>query len=364
MLVNGRTTARLRPMAKPIAQRERFHRQYARTAFLNAEHSCKPLMSRERDFYEFLESVGSLALGIRGCSHADLRARVPPDLAETFLALTLRLDAFAAVQYDHHRVKPDVAVVLEALRSQSAMILGLLHQDGNHLGCREHICHWIRVCSEMLRSPGAKRDRKRFDQRQQENAASCRKYFDSLLRKSPRLFVSRVDLYAPVTAAWWQLGDFLAAEKAIDQLILRLRKGQVVDSLLGSTVVRESGFCRRMHYSVLAAQGGYVPRDGYETAKAVGRDWVQSFGGAGVLAKASYFESYSLRQSERFNELGHIDADDCRAMSALYAAIEGAWDVPIVFDAEQIRDNVYKNPGGTLKGVHKRNLRKGIRTAY
>ena len=167
-----------------------------------------------------------------------------------------------------------------------------------------------------------------------------------------------------MTGTWWQLGDFLVAEKAIDRLILRLRKGQVVDGLLGSTVVRESGFCRGMHYSVLVAEGGFVPRDGYETATAVGRDWVQSFGGAGVLAKASYFECYSLRQSERFNELGHIDADDRRAMSALHAAIEGAWDVPIVFDAEQIRDNGYKNPGGTLKGVHKRNLRKGIRTAY
>ena len=359
---NGRTTVRVRPTATAIAQRERFHRNFARTAFFNSEHSCKPLMSGERDLYEFLESVESLAHGIR--AHADLSSRIPSELTEAFLALALRLDVVAAVQYDHHRVKPDVAVVLEALRSQSATIWGLLHQDGNHLGCYEHVCHWIRVCREILRSPETQKARKRFNQRQQENAVSCRKYFDSLLRKSPRLFVSRVDLYAPVTGAWWQLGDFVAAEEAIDGLILRLRKGQVVDGLLGSTFVRESGFCRGMHYSVLVAQGAYAPRDGYETATAVGRDWVQSFGGVGVLAKASYFECYSLHQSERFNELGHIDADDPRAMSALRAAIEGAWDVPIVFDAEQIRDNAYKNPDGTLKGVHKRNLRKGIKTAY
>lgn len=230
------------------------------------------------------------------------------------------------------------------------------------MGCRQlvHLCIW--KCSEMLRSPEAKKARKRFDQRQRENASSCSKYFDSLICQSPRLFVSRVDLYAPVTGPWWRLEDLLAAEDAIDRLILRLRKGQVVESLLGSVIVRESGFCRGMHYSVLVAQGGYAPRDGYETTTAVGRDWIRLCGGAGVLAKASYFESYSLRQPEQFNGLGLIDIDDHRARSALYAAIDGAWDVPIVFDAEQIRDNAYKNPSGVLAGIHKRNLRKGINT--
>lgn len=360
MQLNGRATARGRPAASAIAQRERFHRKHARTAFLNAEGTCIPRMSGERDFYEFLESVESLSHRIRDRADADLRSYVPPELTEAFLALAMRLDSIASVQYDHHRIKPDVEIVLDMLRSTSSMLSGLLHQDGDPMGCRQlvHLC--ISRCSGMLRSPEAKKARKRFDQLQRQNASSCRKYFDSLIRKSPRLFVSRVDLYAPVTGPWWRLADFLAAEDAIDRLILRLRKGAVVESLLGSAVVRESGFCRGMHYSVLVAQGGYAPRDGYEIATAVGRDWIGLFGGTGVLAKASYFESYSLRQPEQFNGLGLIDIDDHRARIALYAAIDGAWDVPIVFDAEQIRDNTYKNPSGVLAGIHRRNLRKGI----
>lgn len=358
-----RSKGRLRDCASASSeapQKERFHRHCARTAFVNTEESCRPLMSRERDFYEFLESAESVARRIRTQADGGLLAGVSFGLERTFLDLALRFDSIAAFSYDHHRVKPDVAVLLEVLRSQAQSIRDFVYQDGDHFGCGRHVRACISLCHEMLCSPEAKKERKRFDQRQQENAASCRHYFDGLLRKSPRLFVSRVDLYAPVTGNWWQLGDILAAEKAIDLLILRLRRGLVVESLLGWVIVRESGCCRGMHYSVLVAQGGYVPRDGYESAVTVGRDWVGSFGGAGVLAKASYFESYSQCKPEHFNELGHIDIDDQLARSALNAAIDGAWDVPIVFDAAKIKDNTYKNPDGTLKGIHKRNLRKGI----
>ena len=157
------------------------------------------------------------------------------------------------------------------------------------------------------------------------------------------------------------MNDVRAAEAGIDRLLARLAQGRIVDNLLGYVVSRESGPCRGLHYSLLAVQSGYIPRDGRESAAAVGREWVNHFRGSdkGFRSKANYFNCYELQQPSQFNEIGNVDAADPLSRTALEVAIKGMWDKPIVFDAKIIKCDSMKNPAGTLDGIAIRNLRKG-----
>lgn len=348
-------------LKRRLPQKERFHRLHAKSAFGTAPALGGPRMTRERNFYEFLGSVDHLVRRIRRPSKSGSRPDMPDDVVEQFLELAIGMDAFLAASFDHHRIQPDIGVVLEVFRSQ-ASVLRLLASEGRGSDeCTRHVLQCVAACRKRFASDGCKAARKRFSQLQRQSIRSCGKYFAGLLRKHPRLFISRVDLYSPVCVGWWQMGDFLAAEAALDQLLRRLREGRVVESLLGYAVVRESGPCRGMHYSVLAAQDGHVPRDGGRVASAIGTEWVGLFMDSDVhpLSKANYFNCYAHLESDQWNGIGQVERDDPSSQRALSSAIDGMFTTPIVFDAELVRENSIKNPTGSLEGMHVRNLRKG-----
>lgn len=344
-----------------LPQRERFHRLYAKSAFGAAPVLGGPRMTRERDFYEFLESVDGVVRRIRNLSKGGSRQGVPGDLVEQFFRLAISMDAFLAASFDHHRIQPDIGVVLEIFRSQASVLRCLASEGGGSDECTRHALQCIAACRNQFASEDCTVARKRFSQQQQQSIRSCGKYFAGLLCKHSRLFISRVDLYSPVCAGWWQLRDFLMAEAALDQLLRRLREGRVVESLLGYAVVRESGPCRGMHYSVLAAQGGHEPRDGDRVASAIGAEWVGLFTDSDErpLSKANYFNCYAHPESSPWNKIGLVEQGDQRSERALEGAIHGMFTTPIVFDAGLVRDNAIKNPAGSLDGIHFRNLRKG-----
>lgn len=343
------------------SQRERAYRSLARTAFDTSPSSCKPLFSKEKEFYEFLDAVDLLIGRMQDFKRGSRRSLSRCALEDEFLSLALRMDSFAFATYDHHRFKPDIARILEVFRSSELALRRAAYGGWGRARCRQIVSERFSACQEILNTGAAADARKGYKQRQQENATSCKKYFDALLRKHPRQFVFRVDVYAPIRDRWWQLEDILNAEAGIDTLLMRLRKGQIVDNLLGYAVVRESGYCRGLHYSLIAIQNGYVPRDGYQAAEAVGAEWMRCFqkSDEGFLSKTNYLNIYSLHEAGMLNGLGYVEASNSQARSALDAAVEGMWDVPVMFDAKRIEGNLAKNPAGNLDGIAVRNLRKG-----
>lgn len=346
-------------LEKQILQKERYNQHYARTAFDNSASPSIPRTSGEREFFDYLESVGLLAQGIRRVrpTHEALEE----GLEVRFEVLALKLNHVLASNFDHHRFQPDIWIVLASLLSQSQEIHRLALVDRDLEMCRRHVRSCIASCRRKLMGNAASADRKKFGQRQKENISSCSKYVNKLLLKHQELFVFRVDLYAPIRKKWWELNDIRAAEAGIDRLLGRLAKGRIVENLVGYLVARESGPCRGLHYSLLAAQDGYVPRDGRENAAAVGREWLNQFGGSdeGFRSKANYFSCYELRQPSRFNEIGSVDAADPMSRVALEVALKGMLEKPIMFDAKMIKCDSWKNPAGTLDGIAIRNLRKG-----
>ena len=347
-------------LEKQILRKERYNQHYARTAFDNSASPSIPLMSGEKDFFDYLESVGLLVQAMRRVRQTDDDA-FEEALEARFEMLALKINHVLASNFDHHRFQPDIWIVLASLLSQSQEIRQLSLEYRDLEKCRRHVQFCIACCRRKLIGKAASADRKKFDQRRKENISSCNKYIDELLRKHPRLFVFRIDLYAPIRKKWWEVNDVHAAEAGINRLLARLAQGRIVENLLGYVVARESGPCRGLHYSLLAVQSGYIPRDGRESAAAVGREWVNHFRGSdkGFRSKANYFSCYELQQPSLFNEIGNVDAADPLSRTALEVAIKGMWDKPIVFDAKMIKCDSMKNPEGTLDGIAIRNLRKG-----
>ena len=348
-------------LEKQILRKERYNQHYARTAFDNSASPSIPLMSGEKDFFDYLESVGLLVQAMRRVRQTHDDEAFEEALEARFEMLALKINHVLASNFDHHRFQPDIWIVLASLLSQSQEIRQLAFEDRDLEMCRRHVRFCIASCRRKLMGKVASANRKKFAQRQKENISSCRKYVNELLGKHQQLFVFRVELYAPILKKWWELKDVRAAEAGIDRLLNRLAQGQIVDNLLGYVIARESGPCRGLHYSLLAAQNGYLPRSGRAGAAAVGREWVKHFDGCdnAFLSKANYFNCYELQQPSLFNEIGNVDAADPLSRTALEVAIKGMWDKPIVFDAKMIKCDSMKNPAGTLDGIAIRNLRKG-----
>ena len=348
-------------LEKQVLRKERYNQHYARTAFDNSASPSIPLTYGEREFFDYLESVGLLVHAMRRVSQTHDHEALEEALEARFQMLSFKINHVLASNFDHHRFQPDIWIVLASLLSQSQEIRQLALVDRDLEMCRRHVKSCIASCRRKLLGKVASADRKKFDQRRKENIASCNKYMCELLRKHPKLFVFRIDLFAPIRKKWWEVNDVHAAEAGINRLLARLAQGGIVENLLGYVVARESGPCRGMHYSLLAAQSGYLPRDGRENAAAVGREWVRHFSRAdeGFRSKANYFSCYELQQPSQFNEIGYVDAADPLSRIGLEVAIKGMWDKPIVFDARMIACDSWKNPAGTLDGVAIRNLRKG-----
>lgn len=318
-------------------------------------------MSGEREFFQYLEAVDLLVQRMRARRQVQYGDESEEALKIQFESLAIQHDSLAWSYYDHHRFQPDIAIVLAFFRSKGPAFRELARKERGLAARRQLVEGCIAACRLQFKSESTQRDRRRFEQRQKESASSCHKYFESLLRRSPQLFVFRVELYAPIRDFWWKVEDMRIAEAGIDGLLRRLSNGLIVENLLGYVVARESGYCRGLHYSLLAAQNGYVARDAHASAAAVGQEWINRFGGSdhAFRSKANYFSCYEMRQPSLFNEIGYVDAGATASRIALNAAIRGMWDKPVAFDADEIKNNLIKNPGQTLAGIKTRNLRRG-----